>query len=351
MLYLAQLVHGSQMSGELVMQASTYTWERRLLSLACEAQHRPASPAHHARVEADLLKRAYHHCKALTARHSRSFYWASSLLPAGKRRATRALYAFCRVTDDIVDRPTDNMEARLRSWQRCSMEPRMACDDPVAIAWNDARVRYSIPERYAEQLIDGVARDMRQFRYQTFDELVTYCYGVASTVGLMSMHIIGFSSSQAIPYAIKLGVALQLTNILRDVAEDWRAGRLYLPQDDLAAFGLSESDLATQRVDDRWRAFMQFQVGRTRQLYAEAWPGLALLHSSGRLAIAAAADFYRGILDDIESHDYNVFHHRAYVGASTKLRRLPLLWWQTRTLRMGARMRPSPPAPDDPRSQ
>ncbi len=321
------------------MQASTYTWERRLLSLAYAAQHRSASPARHAQYEADLLKRAYHHCKALTARHSRSFYLASSLLPAGKRWAARALYAFCRVTDDIVDRPTGNVEARLRSWQRSILEPRPAQDDPVVIAWNDTRVRYSIPDLYAEQLIDGVARDMHQLRYQTFDELVTYCYGVASTVGLMSMHIIGFSSPHAIPYAIKLGIALQLTNILRDVAEDWRAGRVYLPQDDLAAFSLSESDLAAQRVDDRWRAFMQFQIERTRQLYAESWPGLALLHSSGRLAIAAAADLYRKILDDIESHDYNVFHRRAYVSTSAKLRRLPLLWWQTRTPALGFRTR------------
>jgi phytoene synthase len=321
------------------MQASTYTWEHRLLSLASEAQHTPATPVHRARYEGDLLKQAYDHCKALTARHSRSFYLASSLLPAGKRWASRALYAFCRVTDDIVDRPSGDVDARLQSWQRCVLEPRLACDDPVAIAWNDTRIRYSIPARYAEQLIDGVARDMHQVRYQTFDELVTYCYGVASTVGLMSMHIIGFSSPQAIPYAIKLGVALQLTNILRDVAEDWRAGRVYLPQDDLAAFTLSESDLADQRVDDRWRAFMQFQIERTRQLYAEAWPGLALLHSSGRLAIAAAADLYRKILDDIESHDYNVFHRRAYVSASAKLLRLPLLWWQTRTPKLGFRTR------------
>jgi phytoene synthase len=313
------------------MQATTYTWEHRLLSLAREAHERPAAPASSTQYEAHLIERAYHHCKALTAEHSRSFYLASNLLPADKRWATRALYAFCRVTDDIVDRPSGDARARLRSWRSCTLDPNMACDDPVAIAWNDTRVRHSIPHLYSEQLIQGVARDMHQHRYQTFDELVTYCYGVASTVGLMSMHIVGFSSPRAIPYAIKLGVALQLTNILRDVAEDWRAGRVYLPQEDLAAFGLSESDLAAQRVDDRWRAFMQFQIQRTRQLYAEAWPGLAMLHSDGRLAIAAAADLYRKILDDIERHDYNVFHRRAYVSTWAKLRRLPLLWWQTRT--------------------
>lgn len=311
------------------MQANTYAWERRLLSLAYEALG-AASPGYQADYEADRLRRAYQHCTALTAQHSQSFHLASALLPGAKRWAARALYAFCRITDDIVDRPTGDVQARLESWQRRILAPRQAGDDPVAMAWHDTRVRYSIPDRYAEQLIDGVARDLHQRRYQTFDELVTYCYGVASTVGLMSMHIIGFSGHQAIPYAIKLGVALQLTNILRDVGEDWQAGRVYLPQEDLAAFGLSESDLAIQQVDDRWRGFMQFQIARTRQLYAEAWSGLGLLHRNGRLAIAAAADLYRKILDDIERHDYDVFHRRAYVSTAAKLRRLPQLWWQTR---------------------
>ena len=118
-------------------------------------------------------------------------------------------------------------------------------------------------------------------RYHTFGELTTYAYGVASTVGLMSMHIIGFAGEQAIPYAIKLGVALQLTNILRDIGEDWRAGRLYLPMDEMAAFGLSEADLDRGRVDDRWRALMRFQIERNRRLYAEANPGIALLNREG----------------------------------------------------------------------
>ena len=144
--------------------------------------------------------------------------------------------------------------------------------------------------------IDGVARDLDQARYATFDDLTAYAYGVASTVGLMSMRIIGYRSAAAIPYAIKLGVALQLTNILRDVGEDWRAGRVYLPADELAAFGLSEEDVARGQVDDRWRDFMRFQIERNRRLYAEAWPGIELLNEDGRFAIAAAGDLYRRIL-------------------------------------------------------
>lgn len=204
------------------------------------------------------------------------------------------------------------------------------CDDPVALAWADTRTRYNIPVRYAEQLIAGVASDATITRYETFDELAAYCYRVASTVGLMAMHIIGYAGRRAIPYAVKLGVALQLTNILRDVGEDWRTGRCYLPQVELAAYGLSEADVARGQVDDRWRAFMRFQIGRTRTLYTEAMPGIALLDRSGRFAIAAAAELYRAILDDIESHDYDVFTRRAHVNAAGKLARLPGIWWRSR---------------------
>jgi phytoene synthase len=202
----------------------------------------------------------------------------------------------------------------------------------VAVAWNDACARYQIPVAYAQQLIHGVAQDLHQTRYATFSDLADYAYGVASTVGLMSMHIIGFRSQEAVRYAVKLGVALQLTNILRDVAEDWGRGRLYLPQDELAAFGLTEDDIEKGVVTDRWRTFMKFQIDRTRQLYDEAWPGIALLEPEGRFAIAAAADLYRLILEDIEKHDYDVFSRRAYVSQWGKLRRLPALWWQTRRM-------------------
>jgi phytoene synthase len=146
----------------------------------------------------------------------------------------------------------------------------------------------------------------------------------------MSMHILGYSSDEAVPYAIKLGVALQLTNILRDVAEDWRRGRVYLPLDELADFGLGEEVIAQGRVDERWRAFMRFQIDRTRRLYAEAEHGIALLHEDGRFSTAAAAGLYAAILDRIEAQDYDVFSQRAYVSGWGKLSRLPGLWWRTR---------------------
>jgi phytoene synthase len=149
----------------------------------------------------------------------------------------------------------------------------------------------------------------------------------------MAMHIIGFSSEAAIPYAVKLGVALQLTNILRDIAEDWRAGRVYLPQDELAAYGLTEDAIATGYVDSRWSEFMRFQIDRNRRLYSESLPGIAMLNADGRFAIAAAAELYQAILTDIEAHNCDVFSRRSYVSLPGKLGLLPRIWWQSQGYR------------------
>jgi phytoene synthase len=287
-------------------------------------------PTHAPAPAQELLDRAYACCEQLTHTHGRTFYLATTLLPPAKRRAIRALYAFCRVSDNIVDGSQEDVATRLAAWRRRATSPIPPADDLIALAWADTRTRYQIPERYAGQLISGVERDLSQTRYGTFADLATYCYGVASTVGLMSMHIIGFAGEEAIPYAIKLGVALQLTNILRDVGEDWRAGRVYLPLDELIAFGLRQADLERGRVDNRWRALMRFQIARNRRLYAEAWPGIALLSRDGRFAVAAAGTLYRAILDDIEEHDYDVFHRRAHVSTWDKARRLPGIWWRSR---------------------
>lgn len=304
------------------------SWERQLLSWAHEALE-SCVPGEPVAAEEKLLQRAYAACEAITREHSRTFYLASGLLPPAKRRAMRALYAFCRVSDDLVDEGRGDPQLKLEAWRRVALASAPGAENLVALAWADTRARYRIPWRYAEQLLDGVARDLTTTRYATFADLAAYCYGVASTVGLMAMHIIGFAGPQAIPYAVRLGVALQLTNILRDVGEDWRLGRVYLPQDELAHWGLGEEDLAAGRVDERWRAYLGFQIARNRRLYAEALPGIALLHPDGRLAIAAAAELYRGILDDIEAHGGDVFRRRAHLSGWQKARRLPGIWWRT----------------------
>jgi 15-cis-phytoene synthase len=314
------------------MTLQTMPWESRLLTLAHEALEHMTTPSV-SMLDATLLARAYAACETLTRQHSRTFYLASGLLPEPKRQAARALYAFCRISDDIVDRSlgADPLQ-ELASWRIHSLATHPSDADLVAVAWADTRLKFAIPVCYAEQLLDGVASDLAKSRYQTFDELAAYAYSVASTVGLMAMHIIGFSGPEAIPYAIKLGVALQVTNILRDVGEDWQNGRLYLPQEDLRQFGLTEADIAVGKVTPQWRKFMRFQVERVRRLYAESWPGITMLKGDGRFAIAASADLYEAILDDIESHDYDVFSRRAHLGAWGKLRRLPGIWLKTQTL-------------------
>ena len=305
---------------------NTQTWQD-LHSLAFQGLESNPSVNKLARaVDAALLESAYAYCHTLTARHSKSFLVASSLLPRPQRRAIRALYAFCRVSDDIVDYPNGDVVKKLAAWRRRVLREDPPDHDLVALAWADARATYQVPDHYIGQLLDGVAADLQVTRYATFRDLAAYCYGVASTVGLMSMHVIGFSGPEAIPYAVKLGVALQLTNILRDVAEDWERGRCYLPQDELARFGLSEADIAAGQVTARWRAFMRFQINRTRRLYQEAIPGIALLNRDGQHAIAAAAAIYGAILDDIEANDYDVFTRRAYVGKLRKVGHLCATW-------------------------
>lgn len=331
------------------MTTTTRAWEKSLLSLAYEKSS--TSQVSPRTVEdREVLERAYAYCRSITAVHSRSFYMASRLLPSAKCRDIQALYAFCRITDDLVDDPPPGQEepealfAALEAWRTRTLawdEPPPAVSfqqiadarDLVVLAWRDVCSRFCIPQHYAQQFINTIGQDITRPRYETFADLAAYCYGVASTVGLMSMYIIGFCGPRAVPYALKLGVALQLTNILRDIGEDWRAGRLYLPLEELRLFGLCEEDIEAGIVNDRWRAFMEFQIERNRQLYAEAWPGIALLHADGRFSIAAAAELYRAILQDIERHDFDVFSRRAHVSIGGKLRRLPAIWWRSRSMR------------------
>lgn len=304
------------------MSYQTYSWESNLLSRAMESDE----SVHLSEVtDIGRLHNAYTLCNNLTRHHSKSFYWASALLPFAKRQAIRALYAFCRLSDDIVDIGDNNKAHALALWRHKALAPHALPDDPVLLAWHDVRQRYRVPPRYMRQLLDGVARDLTPTHYATFADFADYAYGVASTVGLMSMYIIGYRSEEAIPYAIRLGVALQMTNVLRDVGADWQMGRLYLPQDELSAFGVSAETLAAGRVTPAWRELMRWQIARNRQLYAEAEPGIALLDPDGQFAIAAAARLYAAILQDIERNDYDVFSRRAFVSGWGKVRQLARL--------------------------
>jgi len=195
----------------LSMQAQA-NWENQLLALAGQVHHPSIRPFFSYWAGDASLRKAYKQAEIITAEHSKSFHLASGLLPEEKRSAVRALYAFCRTVDDIVDEveAKKDRDFELNYWRTIVQTASSPTDDLIAAAWADTLTRYHIPRHYALQLIDGVARDLSQTRYQTFDDLATYCYGVASTVGLMSMYIVGFKSHEAVPYAIKLGVATRI---------------------------------------------------------------------------------------------------------------------------------------------
>ena len=311
--------------------SQTPDWETQLNQEAIQCVRTPGDAPHIAATE-QQVQQAFAECERITACNSKTFHLATSLLPRPKQLAMRGLYAFCRTTDDIVDLGGDSASRELSRWRQKAVSPQVDATDPVILAWSRVRGDYSIPGTLALRLIEAMADDIAHTRYPSFAHLADYCYAVAATVGLMSMHITGFEGEEAIPYAIRLGIALQLTNILRDVGEDWQRGRVYLPQDELARHGLSDEDIGRAVVDDRWRSLMRLQIARAREMYRAAWPGIAMLSPDGQFAVAAAAQLYSGILGDIEAHGYDVFTRRAHVSAVGKLLRLPGIWWRVRRL-------------------
>ncbi len=258
--------------------------------------------------------------------NSKTFYFATALLPGHKRTAIRALYAFCRATDNLVDIDGAS-RAEIERWRHEVSLPPEKQRDPILYLWARTRQEYRVNPIYERELIDGVADDLQPASYQTWEQLEDYCYHVASTVGLLSIPIIGLRKGvtfeQAEPYAVRLGIALQLTNILRDIGEDAGCGKFYLPEEDLGRFGLTRSDILNQVYDERFIALIKFEIQRARQLYQQAMPGIALLSWSGRLAVGAAALLYRAILDEIEAIHYRVHQARAYTTGRKKLSMLP----------------------------
>lgn len=267
--------------------------------------------------------------------HARTFWLASHFLPTEKRRAAYALYAFCRVADDVVDatatRDSPSAALLLGTYrQQLDAAIRGNAEGPVLRELMAAVSSYGIPGDALYELLDGVARDCGPVQYTTWDDLARYCEGVASSVGEMCAAVFGISQdpvlrATAIRQARTLGVAMQLTNILRDVGEDARRGRCYLPEEDLARFGLTRADvMAVQpQVDDRWKALMAFEIARARSLYAASVPGIQMLAPDSRRCASACALGYAGILSAIERIGYDTFRVRA---KPTSLERAAVLW-------------------------
>lgn len=285
------------------------------------------------------LEDSYELCRQITAKYSKTFYLGTLLMPEAKRRAIWAIYVWCRRTDELVDGPQAKFttDATLDDWEQ-QLESVFAghpIEDPD-VALVDTLDRFPIDIQPFRDMIAGQRMDLYRSRYETFEELELYCYRVAGTVGLMSTAVMGIDPNQyTAPWscrqtphipseeAVALGIANQLTNILRDVGEDARRGRIYLPLEDLARFDYTEEDLMNGVIDARWRRLMQFQIQRARQFYTTAERGIQALSPDARWPVWAALILYRGILDQIVRNQYDVFNRRAYVPTPRKLLCLP----------------------------
>ncbi|WP_435017072.1 phytoene/squalene synthase family protein [Tundrisphaera sp. TA3] len=262
-------------------------------------------------------------CRRITRHHARTFYFASACLPRSTREHAYAVYGFCRWADDGVDQARDRAEAASRLEEaRGTLDLAYGAGPapPGLLTFRRTVRERGIPRQLFEDLLDGMAMDLDVTRYADFAALDLYCYRVAGVVGLMMTHIFGYRSSVCFPQAQALGTAMQLTNILRDIAEDWSRGRVYLPQDEMARFGVSETTLDRGRPDPAFRDLMRFQIDRARGYYAEAEAGIPwLVGASSRTTVRLMGRTYGGILDAIERLDLDVFRARARVSTPRKL--------------------------------
>ncbi|NET05452.1 MAG: phytoene synthase [Symploca sp. SIO2B6] len=294
------------------------------------------------------LSEAYELCRQITEKHSKTFYLGSLLMPEDKRRAIWAIYDWCRRTDELVDGPQSGLTTpeTLDKWEQ-QLESVFAGQpvDDTDVALVDTIGHFPMDIKPFRDMIAGQRMDLYRSRYETFDELNLYCYRVAGTVGLMSSAVLGFDESRRptpwsaqqerkdpLEEAISLGIAKQLTNILRDVGEDARRGRIYLPLSELALFDYTEKDLFNGVVDLRWRELMRFQIHRARKYYAQAERSISALSRDSRWPVWAALMLYKAILNVIERNQYDVFTQRAYVPRTQQLLYLPVAWLRAQAL-------------------
>jgi squalene synthase HpnD len=267
------------------------------------------------------LEQSYRYCEGVARREAGNFFHAFQVLPRAQRRAMCALYAFLRLTDDLADEPgeTAAKRAALAQW-RLSLTAALAGEyrHPVFRALHHTVSRFGIPRVYLDEVLDGVESDLEPVRFATFAELYRYCYRVASAVGLACIHIWGFDDDRALLPAEQAGIALQLTNVLRDLPEDLRRGRVYLPADELARFGCDPERLRRGPDDPSFRAMMRFQVERARGYYDAAEGLMPHLSPAGRAVFQVMLRTYRGLLNEIERRDYDVFAGRVRLSAWRK---------------------------------
>jgi phytoene synthase len=268
------------------------------------------------------LRRSYATCRRLNAEHGKSYYLATLLLPAHKRPHVHALYGFARYADDFVDSLTAPDPDRLVQWGDDFLAAMAAggSDDPVAAAASHTMREFGIPLSYAEAFLRSMRQDITVSSYQRYDDLRDYMYGSAAVIGLQMVPVLGVVDDRAHHHAQLLGEAFQLTNFIRDVAEDLERGRVYLPLEDLDRFGVAPTDLSPGPVRDRVRELVRFEVLRARELYARAEPGIGMLHPTSRDCVRTAFELYGGILDEVERTGYDVLNQRVAVSRPRRLR-------------------------------
>ena len=271
------------------------------------------------------LELSYQHNQKLTKSYAKTFYLVSKFLPKAVRNDIYAVYGFCRHSDNLVDEEPDLSKAKndLEAWRKAlqtSIEVGQS-DDIVLKSFIYAVKKYNIDPKLAFDLLDGMEMDLVQSRYRSFDDLLKYCYLVASVPGLLVLNILGWDKkTDTKKAAIALGQAMQITNILRDIKEDYSRGRIYLPLDDLQKYGISETDFAAQKISPRLIDLVKNYIQRARELYQNSEQGLAGLSANSRFAVRLANKMYGSILDKIEQNQYDVFTKRASLSLWEKIR-------------------------------
>ena len=287
------------------------------------------------------LDQAYEICRKETQQWAKTFYLGTLLLPQEKRKAIWAIYVWCRRTDEIMDsveastKSQDELSDNLDEWEENTKNVfKGNIKSELDSVLLDTIKKYPQSIKPYLDMIDGQRMDLNKFRYKDFDELKLYCYRVAGTVGLMTQNVMGIDSAYtSAPWsdmpdpseaAIALGIANQLTNILRDVGEDRHRGRIYLPQADIEKFNYSEEEVLNGKINKEWKALMSFQLTRAREWFQKSENGIKWLSSDARWPVWTSLRLYRGILDSIERLDYDVFNNRAFVKNSVKAFEIPI---------------------------
>ncbi len=289
----------------------------------------------------DLLQQSYTECKRLNALHGKTYYLATLLLPAKKRPPVHALYGFARFADEIVDDLASTLSDQekadaLHIWGESVLADlrKGESNDLIGRALVDTVKTYSIPLEYFEAFMRSMEMDLTVTRYKNYQELMTYVYGSAVVIGLEMLPILGFSDPRAIEAATALGTAFQLANFIRDIDEDIERGRIYMPLDEFARFGVSEEMLLARKLTPEIIEAIKFQIARVRELQAKAEAGIQYLDPISRPCIRAASELYCGIVDEIEANGYDVFTKRATTSTWRRLRVAGIAFIQTLFLRM-----------------